>query len=35
VDFRWWSPTSPIDDDMSPLDAEIAQRVLGLSLRWP
>jgi 8-oxo-dGTP diphosphatase len=29
LDFRWWSPASPVDDDMSPLDAEIARRVLG------
>jgi 8-oxo-dGTP diphosphatase len=27
LDHRWWSPTSPIDDDMSPLDAEIARRA--------
>ncbi|SMC47034.1 NUDIX hydrolase [Kibdelosporangium aridum] len=27
LDFRWWPPTSPIDNDMSPLDAEIAWRV--------
>lgn len=25
--FRWWSPTQPVSDDMSPLDAEIARRV--------
>jgi 8-oxo-dGTP diphosphatase len=31
LDFRWWSPTSPIDNDMSPLDAEIALRVLHFS----
>jgi 8-oxo-dGTP diphosphatase len=28
LDFRWWSPTSPLDNNMSPLDAEIARRVL-------
>lgn len=26
--FRWWPPTQPVSDDMSPLDAEIATRVL-------
>lgn len=31
LDFRWWSPTSPVDDAMSPLDAEIARRVLHFS----
>lgn len=25
--FRWWPPTQPVGDDMSPLDAEIARRV--------
>lgn len=25
--FRWWPPSEPVDDDMSPLDAEIARRV--------
>jgi hypothetical protein len=29
--FRWWSPSEPISDDMSPLDAEIARRVLHAS----
>jgi 8-oxo-dGTP diphosphatase len=29
--FRWWPPTSPFDSDMSPLDAEIARRVLHCS----
>jgi 8-oxo-dGTP diphosphatase len=33
LDFRWWSPTSPVDNDMSPLDAEIARRVLHFSTR--
>jgi 8-oxo-dGTP pyrophosphatase MutT (NUDIX family) len=27
LDFRWWSPSAPASDDMSPLDAEIARRV--------
>lgn len=27
--FRWWPPTDPVADDMSPLDAEIARRVLA------
>jgi 8-oxo-dGTP diphosphatase len=31
LDFRWWSPSAPVDNDMSPLDAEIAQRVLRFS----
>lgn len=26
--FRWWRPTADVDEDMSPLDAEIAMRVL-------
>ncbi|MCP2257345.1 ADP-ribose pyrophosphatase YjhB, NUDIX family [Streptoalloteichus tenebrarius] len=26
--FLWWDPRSPVPDDMSPLDAEIARRVL-------
>ena len=26
--FRWWSPQEPVADTMSPLDAEIARRVL-------
>jgi len=25
--FRWWPPSEPVDDGMSPLDAEIARRV--------
>ncbi len=28
--FRWWPPTRPVRDDMSPLDAEIAARVLRM-----
>jgi 8-oxo-dGTP diphosphatase len=28
LDFQWWPPGSPIENDMSPLDAEIARRVL-------
>lgn len=27
LDFRWWSPSEPVGEDMSPLDAEIARRV--------
>jgi 8-oxo-dGTP pyrophosphatase MutT (NUDIX family) len=27
LDFRWWDPRSPLPEDMSPLDAEIARRV--------
>ncbi|MGB3444863.1 MAG: NUDIX hydrolase [Actinophytocola sp.] len=27
LDFRWWPPTQPVSDDMSPLDAEIARRA--------
>lgn len=27
--FRWWHPTEPITEDTSPLDTEIARRVLG------
>lgn len=27
-DFRWWPPAEPVSADMSPLDAEIARRVL-------
>jgi 8-oxo-dGTP diphosphatase len=26
--FRWWRPAEPVSDDMSPLDAEIARRVV-------
>lgn len=26
--FRWWSPSAPVGNDMSPLDAEIARRVV-------
>jgi len=29
--FRWWPPTRPVGDDMSPLDAEVATRVLHSS----
>lgn len=28
LDFRWWDPRSLPPEDMSPLDAEIARRVL-------
>jgi 8-oxo-dGTP diphosphatase len=27
LDFRWWLPSEPVDEDMSTLDAEIARRV--------
>ena len=29
LDFQWWNPRSPLPEDMSPLDAEIAKRVMG------
>jgi len=29
LDFRWWAPSSPVSEDMSPLDAEIARLVDG------
>ncbi|EME60885.1 NUDIX hydrolase [Amycolatopsis decaplanina] len=28
LDFRWWPPSEPVREDMSPLDAEIARRVV-------
>jgi 8-oxo-dGTP diphosphatase len=28
--FRWWPPSEPVGDNMSPLDAEIARQVV----RW-
>lgn len=28
LDFRWWSPVESVDAEMSPLDAEIARRVV-------
>ncbi|KZB79677.1 NUDIX hydrolase [Amycolatopsis regifaucium] len=31
LDFRWWSPSEPVSEDMSPLDAEIARRVVQSS----
>jgi 8-oxo-dGTP pyrophosphatase MutT (NUDIX family) len=31
VDFRWWPPSEPVGEDMSPLDAEIARRVVHSS----
>ncbi|KFU80276.1 DNA mismatch repair protein MutT [Amycolatopsis lurida NRRL 2430] len=31
LDFRWWSPSEPVSEDMSPLDAEIARRVVHSS----
>ncbi|GAA1965215.1 NUDIX hydrolase [Amycolatopsis minnesotensis] len=27
LDFRWWRPSEPVDENMSPLDADIARRV--------
>jgi 8-oxo-dGTP diphosphatase len=32
LDFRWWDPRSPLQSDMSPLDAEIALRVASRGL---
>jgi 8-oxo-dGTP diphosphatase len=29
VGFLWWDPRSPLPGDMSPLDAEIARRVMS------
>jgi 8-oxo-dGTP diphosphatase len=31
LDFRWWPPSEPVGEDMSPLDAEIARRVVHSS----
>ncbi|GAA3397028.1 NUDIX hydrolase [Cryptosporangium minutisporangium] len=31
--FRWWLPSEPVSEDMSPLDAEIARRVVHSSSR--
>jgi 8-oxo-dGTP pyrophosphatase MutT (NUDIX family) len=31
LDFRWWSPSKPVSEDMSPLDAEISRRVVHSS----
>ncbi|MFI7121747.1 NUDIX hydrolase [Amycolatopsis sp. NPDC049868] len=28
LDFRWWPPSEPVSEEMSPLDAEIARRVV-------
>jgi len=28
LEFRWWLPSKPVNWDMSPLDAEIARRVV-------
>lgn len=28
LDFLWWPPAEPVPSDMSPLDAEIARRVV-------
>ncbi|MGH3876954.1 MAG: NUDIX hydrolase [Actinophytocola sp.] len=30
-DFRWWLPSEHVSEDMSPLDAEIARRVVQSS----
>jgi 8-oxo-dGTP diphosphatase len=32
LDFRWWDPRSPLQTDVSPLDAEIAMRVASRRL---
>jgi 8-oxo-dGTP diphosphatase len=29
-DFRWWNPSDPVTDEMSPLDIAIARHVLSL-----
>jgi 8-oxo-dGTP diphosphatase len=31
LDFPWWPPSEPVREDMSPLDAEIAMRVVHSS----
>ncbi|MER6666037.1 NUDIX hydrolase [Amycolatopsis japonica] len=31
LDFHWWRPSQPVREGMSPLDAEIARRVVGSS----
>jgi hypothetical protein len=31
LDFLWWPPSNPVGEDMSPLDAEIARRVIHSS----
>jgi 8-oxo-dGTP pyrophosphatase MutT (NUDIX family) len=31
LDFLWWLPSEPVSEDMSPLDAEIARRVVRSS----
>jgi 8-oxo-dGTP pyrophosphatase MutT (NUDIX family) len=31
-DFRWWLPSEQVSGDMSPLDAEIARRVIWSSI---
>jgi 8-oxo-dGTP pyrophosphatase MutT (NUDIX family) len=33
VDFRWWTPHSPLIDDLNPIDAEIARRVIHIPRR--
>ena len=34
LDFLWWPPSGPVGADMSPLDAEIARRVVHASTDW-
>lgn len=31
LDFHWWQPSQPVREGMSPLDAEIARRVVSSS----
>jgi 8-oxo-dGTP diphosphatase len=31
LDFRWWPPSEPVSEDRSPLDAEIARRMVHSS----
>jgi 8-oxo-dGTP diphosphatase len=34
LDFRWWPPSEPVSEDMSPLDAHIAELVVGSPQGW-
>ena len=34
LDFQWWPPHEPVSEDMSPLDAEIARRIVYSSITW-
>ncbi|WP_447002052.1 NUDIX hydrolase [Saccharothrix isguenensis] len=34
LDFLWWPPSDAVGEDMSPLDAEIARRVVHASAGW-